>query len=269
MKNMNSTEFAREVRKLSVEMVYKARASHVGGAMSMADILAVLYTGEMIFDAVNPEWGGRDRFLLSKGHACVSYYATLALAGFYPVSQLDTYAQKGSPFLCHISHHVPGVEFSAGSLGHGLPIATGIALAAHRQNLDYKTYVLLGDGEMDEGSNWEALLFAAHHHLNNLCAIIDYNKIQSFGDTNKVLNLEPLADKLRDFNCNVIECDGHNHKELKKAFYQFKQETEKPTVIVAHTVKGKGVSYMENKLAWHYKSPSAEQYQQAMEELAV
>lgn len=235
----------------------------------MADILTVLYTDKMKYDAANPEWEGRDRFLLSKGHACVSYYATLALAGFYPVSQLETYAQKGSPFLCHISHYVPGVEFSAGSLGHGLPIATGIALAARRQHKDYKTYVLLGDGEMDEGSNWEALLFAAHHHLNNLCAIIDYNKIQSFGDTNKVLNLEPLVDKLRDFNCNVIECDGHNHEELKIAFDQFQLETVKPTVIVAHTVKGKGVSYMENELVWHYKSPNEQQYQQAMEELAV
>lgn len=266
---MNSIEFAREIRRLSVEMVYKARASHIGGAMSMADILAVLYTGEIKFDAASPEWDGRDRFLLSKGHACVSYYATLSLAGFYPISQLKTYAQKGSPFLCHISHHVPGVEFSAGSLGHGLPIATGIALAAQRQHKDYNTYVLLGDGEMDEGSNWEALLFAAHHHLSNLCAIVDYNKIQSFGDTNKVLNLESLVDKLIDFNCNVIECEGHNHEELKKSFELFKQETEKPTVVVAHTIKGKGVSYMENELAWHYKSPSAEQYQQAMEELAL
>ena len=266
---MNSNEFAREVRRLSVEMVYKAKASHIGGALSMADILAVLYTDELKFDALNPDWNSRDRFLLSKGHACVSYYATLALAGFYPVELLETYAQKGSSFLCHISHHIPGVEFSAGSLGHGLPIATGIALACQRQHKDYKTYVLLGDGEMDEGSNWEALLFAAHYHLNSLCSIIDYNKIQSFGDTNKVLNLEPLVNKLRDFNCNVIECNGHNHEELKEAFAMFKQEKDKPTVIVANTIKGKGVSYMENELAWHYKSPSVDQYQQAMEELAL
>lgn len=265
---MKSLEFAREVRKLSVEMVYRAHASHIGGAMSMADILSVLYTDVMKFNAQNPEWDVRDRFVLSKGHACVSYYATLALAGFYPVADLETYAKKGSPFLCHISHHVPGVEFSAGSLGHGLPIATGLALAAQRQKKNYKTYVLLGDGEMDEGSNWEALLFAAHHQLNNLCAIIDYNKIQSFGDTNKVLNLEPLVNKLRDFNCNVIECDGHNHEELKIAFGKFKNEKKRPTVIVAHTIKGKGVSYMENELAWHYKSPSEEQFYQAMEEIA-
>lgn len=264
---MNSIEFAREVRKLSVEMVYRARASHIGGAMSMADILSVLYIDVMKFDAQNPEWEGRDRFILSKGHACVSYYATLALAGFYPVKALETYAKKGSPFLCHISHQVPGVEFSAGSLGHGLPIATGIALAGQRKNKHYKTYVLLGDGEMDEGSNWESLLFAAHHHLSNLCAIIDYNKIQSFGDTNKVINLEPLTDKLRDFNCHVTEVDGHNHKALRAAFEEFKGQHEKPTVIVAHTVKGKGVSFMENNLAWHYKSPNEEQFNQAMEEI--
>ncbi len=264
---MNSIEFAREVRKLSVEMVYRAHASHIGGAMSMVDILSVLYTDVMNFDAQNPEWDGRDRFVLSKGHACVSYYATLALAGFYPVAELETYAKKGSPFLCHISHHIPGVEFSAGSLGHGLPIATGLALAAKRQKKNHRTFVLLGDGEMDEGSNWEALLFAAHHHLNNLCAIIDYNKIQSFGDTNKVMNLEPLAEKLRDFNCHVVETDGHDHELLKDAFLQFAEEKSRPTVIVAHTIKGKGVSYMENELAWHYKSPNEEQYNQAIEEI--
>lgn len=265
---MNSTDFAREVRKLSVEMVYRAHASHIGGALSMTDILSVLYTDVMKYNAQNPEWDGRDRFVLSKGHACVSYYATLALAGFYPVSNLEMYAQKGSPFLCHISHHVSGVEFSAGSLGHGLPIGTGFALAGQRQKKIFKTYVLLGDGEMDEGSNWEALLFAAHHHLSNLCAIVDYNKIQSFGDTNKVMNLEPLVDKLRDFNCHVIEVDGHNHDALRSAFVDFCNQTEKPTVIVAHTIKGKGVSYMENDLAWHYKSPSEEQFYQALEEIS-
>lgn len=265
---MNSIEFAREVRKLSVEMVYRAHASHIGGALSMTDILSVLYTDVMKYNAQKPEWDGRDRFVLSKGHACVSYYATLALAGFYPIDDLETYAKKGSPFLCHISHYVPGVEFSAGSLGHGLPIAAGLALAGQRQKKEYKTYVLLGDGEMDEGANWEALLFAAHHHLSNLCAIIDYNKIQSFGDVYKVMNLEPLVEKLRDFNSHVIEVDGHNHDGLKAAFAEFCEQTEKPTVIVAHTIKGKGVSYMENDLAWHYKSPSEEQFNQAMEEIA-
>ena len=264
---MNSIEFAKEVRRLSVQMVYRAHASHIGGAMSMADILSVLYTDVMKFDVHNPEWDGRDRFVLSKGHACVSYYATLALAGFYPVADLETYAQKGSPFLCHISHHIPGVEFSAGSLGHGLPIATGLALAGQRKKKDFKTYVLLGDGEMDEGSNWEALLFAAHYHLSNLCAIIDYNKIQSLGDTNKVMNLEPLVDKLKDFNCHVIEVDGHNHEELLNAFStQF--DNGKPKCIVAKTVKGKGISFMENDNAWHHASMNEKQYQQAKEELS-
>lgn len=264
---MNSIEFAREVRTLSVEMVHRAHASHIGGALSMTDILAVLYNDVLHYDVNNPKADNRDRCLLSKGHACVSFYAALAVAGFYPKSDLEQYGVNGSPFLCHTTHHVPGIEISAGSLGHGLPIACGIALGAKRQKKDFSTYVVLGDGEMDEGSNWEALLFAAHHHLNNLCAIIDYNKIQSFGDTNDVIRLEPLVGKLTAFNCNVINVDGHDHEALKSAFQLFKQEHDKPTVIVANTIKGKGVSFMENNLAWHYKSPNDEQFKIAVEEI--
>ena len=248
-------------------MVYQAHASHIGGAMSMADILAVLYTDVMKYDPSRPEAEDRDRFLLSKGHACVSYYATLALKGFFPKEELDTYGQNGSRLLCHISHHVPGVEFSAGSLGHGLPYGAGTALAGQIRHKDYRTFVLVGDGEMDEGSNWEALMFASHHKLNKLCTIIDYNKIQSLGNTNEVLNLEPLADKLRAFNCHVTNIDGHNHTEILQALRDFEQQKSQPTVIIANTVKGKGVSYMENNLAWHYKSPDEEQYTRAIKEI--
>ena len=265
--SIKSLEMDKKIRKTSVTMVYKAHASHIGGALSMADILAVLYSDILIYDKSNPKWEKRDRCLLSKGHACASFYAVLAHAGFFPIDELDSYAQNGSSFLCHTTHHVPGVEISAGSLGHGFPIACGIALSAKIKKENFNTYVILGDGEMDEGSNWEALLFGAHHNLSNLCVIIDYNKIQSFGDTNDVLRLEPLVDKLESFNWNVINVDGHNHDELFHAFDLFKHEENKPTIIIANTIKGKGVSFMENNLAWHYKSPNEEQYKQAMEEI--
>ena len=264
---MNSIEFSKQIRELSVEMVYRAHASHIGGALSMSDIIAVLYNDILKYDANDPGWNGRDRFLLSKGHACVSLYSALALKGFFPKKLLDTYGQNGGTLLCHISHHVPGVEISAGSLGHGLPIAVGLALAAKRKKKTYNTYVVLGDGEMDEGSNWEGLMSASHHHLNNLCIIIDYNKIQSFGNTDDVMRLEPIADKIKSFNCRAVEIDGHSHEQIRKAFEIFKRETERPTVIIANTVKGKGVSFMENNIAWHYKSPNDEQYKAALEEI--
>lgn len=262
-----SIALARKIRETSVSMVYKAHASHIGGALSMADILAVLYSDVLNQKPEEPQWPQRDRCLLSKGHACVSFYAVLAHTGYFPVEELDTYAQNGSSFLCHTTHHVPGVEISAGSLGHGLPMACGIALGSRIKGEKFKTYVILGDGEMDEGSNWEAFLFGAHHKLSSLCVIIDYNKIQSLGDTNNVLCLEPLAKKLEAFNWRVINVDGHDHEALKQAFDEFKSENGKPTVIIANTVKGKGVSFMENKLAWHYKSPDEEQYKQAIKEI--
>lgn len=264
---MNSIEFAKKIRALSVKMVYQAHASHIGGALSMTDILAVLYTDILHYDPTRPEWEERDRLLLSKGHACVSLYAALALKGYFPLEDLDTYAQNGSKLLCHTSHHVAGVEISAGSLGHGLPYAAGLALAAKKRGKDWNTYVILGDGEMDEGSNWEALLFASHHHLDNLCAIIDYNKIQSFGHTREVMNLEPLTDKIRSFGCQMLNIDGADHDQLLKAFTRFQMERERPTVIIANTIKGKGVSYMEDNLAWHYKSPNDEQYKTALQEI--
>lgn len=263
----DSIAFSKEIRKCSLRMVYQAKASHIGGALSMTDILSVLYSSILKYDSLNPVWEQRDRFILSKGHACVSFYSTLALCGFFSIEELNDYGKNGGRLLSHTTHHIPGIEMSAGSLGHGLPVACGIALAAKRKQQNYRTYVLVGDGEMDEGANWEAILFAAHFKLDNLCLIIDYNKIQSLGDTNKVLNLEPLKSKLEAFNWNVIQIDGHDHKAIHSAFVQAETIKGRPTVIIADTIKGKGVSFMENELLWHYKSPSEEQYNQAIKEI--
>ncbi|NDV58030.1 transketolase [Bacteroides sp. 519] len=263
----DSILLAKEIRKRSLQMVHQANASHIGGAFSMADILAVLYTSVLKNDASNPDWEDRDRFILSKGHACVALYSVLCLRGYFPVDLLDEYGKDGSKLLSHTTHYVPGVEISAGSLGHGLPIGCGIALAAKYKKKSYRTYVLVGDGEMDEGSNWEALLLAAHQKLDNLCLIVDYNKIQSLGNTNEVLNLEPLKSKFEAFNWNVIQINGHNHCDILKAFTEAEKIKGKPTVIIADTIKGKGVSYMENELLWHYRAPNKEQLEIASKEI--
>lgn len=262
-----SIAFSKEIRKTVLKMVFEANASHIGGALSMTDLLAVLYSEVLNINPKNPTDDNRDRFLLSKGHACTGLYATLALKGFFELKELDNYSKNDSMLLSHTSHKVPGVELSTGSLGHALPVACGISLAAKRRSKSFKTYCLLSDGELDEGSNWEAILFAPQHKLDNLIAIIDYNKIQSFGSVKEVLDLEPLNKKFESFNWNVIEIDGHNHEQISEAFNKAKNNIEKPSVIIAHTVKGKGIDFMENKLLWHYKSPSKEQYQQALEQL--
>jgi transketolase len=262
---MESELLATEIRKTALRMVYKAKASHIGGALSMADLLAVLYNDILNINPLQPKAPDRDRFILSKGHACTGLYAVLGLKGFFSMEELDTYGQDGSRFLSHTTHHVEGIEVSSGSLGHGLPIACGLALAAKRKSQNWRTYCLVGDGEMDEGSNWEAILFAAHHKLDNLMLIIDYNKIQSLGSTNDVLNLEPIADKFKAFNWNVTEIDGHNHADIKQSLQTV--EKEKPYVVIAHTIKGKGVSFMENKLLWHYRSPNEKEFEEAIKEL--
>lgn len=258
---------AKEVRKLALQMVYNAKASHIGGALSMADILAVLYNDILKVDPSNPNNPNRDRFLLSKGHACTGLYAILALKDFFPIHDLDSYAHDGSIFLSHTNHHIPGVEISAGSLGHVLPISCGLALAAKRKKLTWKTYCLISDGELDEGSNWESILFAPQLKLDNLILIVDYNKIQSLGSVKDVIDLNPLKDKFTAFRWETFEVDGHNHQDLKKLFIKTQDLNSKPKVIIAHTVKGKGISFMENQLLWHYKSPSQEQLEAAINEL--
>lgn len=258
---------AKNIRVQALQMVHQARASHIGSALSICDIVAVLYGQIMHVDPKQPKLNNRDRFILSKGHACVAVYAALAETGFFPREDLLQYGQDHSVLMNHISHKVAGVEFSTGSLGHGLPFGVGKAMAAKRSQQQWRTFVLLSDGELGEGSNWEAMMFAAHHQLDNLIAIIDYNKLQSLTTVDKTLRIEPLADKARAFGWAVQEVDGHDHAALASLFAQLPFETAKPSFVIAHTTKGKGVSFMENSVDWHYKSPSADQLAQALGEL--
>ena len=263
----NTHTLAKQIRVEALHMVHRAKASHIGSALSICDIVAVLYGQVLRLDPKQPDAPNRDRFILSKGHACVAVYAALAETGFFPREDLLNYGQDHSVLMNHISHKVAGVEFSTGSLGHGLPFGTGKALAARRRKQDWRTFVLLSDGELGEGSNWEAMMFAAHHQLDNLVAIVDYNKLQSLTTVDKTLRVEPLADKAHAFGWAVREVDGHNHAELAKLLSSAPWEPGKPSFLIAHTTKGKGVSFMENSVEWHYKSPSAEQLLQAIEEI--
>ena len=259
--------FAKRIRNHVLDMTSRGGSSHVGSALSIVDILTVLYCKVMHYEVNNPSLETRDRFILSKGHAGAAVYATLAEVGFFDKSDLLNHYQNGSKFSGHISHKdIPGVEISTGSLGHGLGIGTGMALYAKRKNLKHRVFVLLSDGEWDEGSNWEALLFASHYGLNNLTAIIDYNKLQSLTTIKETINLEPFKEKFLSFGSNCIEVDGHNHIELINAFKK-SNNSKCPSVILCHTIKGKGVSFMENKVLWHYRSPQGQEYEKAKEEL--
>ncbi|MGC4092885.1 MAG: FkbM family methyltransferase [Polyangiaceae bacterium] len=268
LKTEPSVALARAIRRSSLRMVHHARASHIGSCFSSADVLAVLYAGVLRVDPACPSAPERDRFILSKGHAAAVLYATLAERGFFPKEWLERYTDDGSPLAGHAVHKgVPGVEVSTGSLGHGLPIGVGMALAAQRSKAGYRTFVLLSDGECDEGSVWEAALFAAHHRLDNLVAIVDVNQIQSFGRVSEVLALEPFADKWRAFGWAVEELDGHDHGALTRVLGNLPRAAGKPTLLLARTVKGKGVSFMEDKLEWHYRSPNEQELAQALSEL--
>jgi transketolase len=260
---------ANTLRVHALRMVHGAGSSHIGSCLSIADLLSCLYWNTLRVDPCNPDWSERDRFILSKGHAAAILYAALAERGFFPVAELESYSSDGSRLTGHASTGVPGVELSTGSLGHGLPVACGLALAAKRDSCPSRTFVLVSDGELDEGSNWEGILFAPQHQLDNLVLIVDYNKIQSFGRTADILDLDPLAEKFRAFRWAVAEIDGHDMAQVSHALLTLPLESGKPTVIVARTVKGKGVSYMEDLLTWHYKSPDADQLQRALEELRL
>ena len=266
---VNLKKLGNKLRSQVLKMSHEAKASHVGSSLSIADLLAVLYSRIMRFDPAMPDWPLRDRFILSKGHACAAVYSVLAEKGFFPKNWLDTYKDDGSPLPKHISHCVPGVEASTGSLGHGLAIGSGMALAGKRDRLNYRVFVLLSDGECDEGSTWEAALFGPHHKLDNLVAIIDYNKLQAFGRTKEVLDLEPLAAKWQAFGWSAREIDGHNFENILDALLQVPWTKGKPSCIIAHTVKGKGVSFMEDQLIWHYYNPNKEQLEQALKELGA
>jgi transketolase len=268
MTNSTVTELCTRLRRDVLQMVSRAGSSHVGSNFSMIELLAVLYTRVLKIRPEEPAWADRDRFVLSKGHACAALYAVLAERGFFPREWLETFYTNGSPLAGHITHHgVPGVEASTGSLGHGLSIATGMALAAQRGGRPYRTYCLLSDGECDEGSTWEAVLLAAQHRLRTLTAIVDYNKIQSLGTVAEVMQLEPFADKWRSFGWSVEEIDGHDIEAIERALTLSSTDEDRPRCVLAHTVKGRGVSFMEDRLLWHYRCPRGEELEAAMAEL--
>lgn len=260
--------FAVKERIGVIEGVYSAKAGHPGGSLSICDVLAYLYNCEMNVDATNPKLESRDRFVLSKGHAAPALYAALALKGFFPVEDLKTLRKSDSYLQGHPNmNKIPGVDMSTGSLGQGISAAVGMALGAKFDNADYRVYTILGDGEIEEGEVWEAAMFAGNKKLDNLVAIVDYNNLQIDGTIEEVNSAYPIADKFKAFNWNVVEIDGHNFDEIEAAFANAKNTKDVPTCIVMKTVKGKGVSYMENSCGWHGKAPNEEEYNQAMAEL--
>ena len=258
------------IRRNGLEMTHLSRGSHIGSVLSVAEIIAVLYARVLNVDPKEPKKPDRDRLILSKGHAGSAVYAALAETGFFPVEQLKTHYANGSILSGHVSHKgVPGVEVSTGSLGHGLGVGTGMALGAKMDGAQWRTYVVLGDGECDEGSVWEAALQAAQYKLDRLIAVVDYNHMQSLATVDETLRLEPFEQKWKDFGWNAISVDGHDTEALLKAFDWAKENagSRKPSVILAHTVKGKGISFMENNILWHYRTPQGEEYDAALKEL--
>ena len=254
-----SEQLAWKIRRHGIEMTHLSGGSHIGSVMSVADIVAVLYTDVLNYRAEEPEWEGRDRFILSKGHAGASIYAALAESGFFAIDELKTHYQNGSRLSGHVSHHLPGVDFSTGSLGHGLSAGAGIAYALKKDRRKERVFVILGDGECDEGSVWEAALFANHFRLSNLVVIIDHNHMQSLDFQENTLEIEDFGSKWKAFGWNVLEINGNDHDELKAAFKLSEENQElephKPSVIIANTIKGFGVSFMQNDILWHYRFP--------------
>jgi transketolase len=266
--NLTTPDLAKRIRLHALRMTSKGGGAHIGAAFSCADILAVLYGSVLNVDPLDPMWPLRDRFVLSKGHAGSALYAVLAECGFFPVEKLETHYMDGSDLCGHVSHKgVPGVEVSTGSLGHGLALAAGMAYAAKLDGLRHRVFALLSDGECDEGSTWEAILFAAHHQLDRLVTIVDYNKIQSLAPVSETIRLEPFAQKWSSFGWAVKQVDGHNHDALADALGSVPFSTGKPSCLLAHTVKGKGVSFMENTVLWHYRIARGAEFDAALAEL--
>ena len=253
-------EIAREIRRRIVVMCFHAGGGHIAPSLSSVDILVALYFKILKIDKNSYKSDDRDRFILSKGHAAAALYAVLAEKGIVDKGILNTFCQSGSVLGAHPEAHlVSGIEFSSGSLGHGLPFGTGIALAGKLDHRDYRVFVLLSDGECQEGSVWEAALFASHHKLDNLVAIIDYNKIQSLGQIDSILGLEPFKDKWKSFGWEVEEVDGHDVSQICKMLGTVPFAKDKPSMLIAHTVKGKGISFMKNEPIWHYRLPATEE----------
>lgn len=259
---------ANKVRQLIIEGVFNAKSGHPGGSLSATDIFTYLYFKELNVDPKNPKWADRDRFVLSKGHCCPGLYAALALKGFFSEEEIKSLRHIGAMLQGHPDMKgTPGVDMSSGSLGQGVSAACGMALAGKMDNAPYRVYTMLGDGECEEGQVWESAMFAAHHKLDNLCYIVDFNGLQIDGKVSDVAGLEPLDEKFESFGFEVIKICGHCFNQIEEAFEKAKSVKGKPTVIIAETVKGKGVSYMEDQVGWHGKAPNAEQYKAAIDEL--
>jgi transketolase len=268
-KKKNLEKRAKALRRQVIAMIANAKASHLASAYSALDIITYLYDSVLNIDPKKPTAPSRDRFILSKGWAASALYAVLAERGFIDPEELATYCKDGSRLVgITTMSGVPGVEATTGSMGHGLPLGAGMALAAKKLGSSHRVFVIISDGELDEGSTWEAILFAAHHHLDNLTVIVDYNKWQSFGRTKEVLNLDPLPAKFEAFNWSAMEVNGHDFASLEKAFAKIPYAKGKPTAIVAHTVKGKGVSFLEDRNEWHYKYPDEAHLKAALQELS-
>jgi len=262
-------KIARQVRKDIIEMLAEAGSGHSGGALSSCDIMVALYFSVMRHNPTDPQWRERDRFVLSKGHSCPALYACLAQAGYFPVEELKTLRKLGSRLQGHPSKAdgLPGIEVSTGSLGQGLSVAIGIALGLKMDKIDARVYCLMGDGEIEEGQIWEAAMAAAHYHLDNLCGIVDNNGLQIDGAIDRIMSPNPIPEKWKAFGWNITVINGHRMEELLKAFDAAKEVKGKPTVIIARTIKGKGVSFMENVVEWHGKAPSKEEAKVALKDL--
>lgn len=265
---MDYKQISKEIRKTILKMMYESKAAHIGSCLSCADILTVLYFKILRINPKKPLAETRDRFLLSKGHAVAALYAVLAKRGFFPEELLNTYYQDGSRLPGHSTRNtVPGIEVSTGSLGHGLSMGAGLALATKKDGGAHRVFVLMSDGECETGSIWEAALFSAHHKLDNLVGIVDHNKLQACGRIEDILNLKPLNEKWRSFGWSVREINGHDLSEIESIFSKIPFEKGKPNLVIAHTIKGKGVSFMENNFEWHFKNLDKEKYEQALKEL--
>ena len=260
-------ELAKKIRLHCLQMVFNGQSGHIGSMLSTADIYPVLYTRFLKVDPKNPKMPERDRFLLSKGHAGAALLACLAELGFFPLEWLDRYYCDNGKLSGHISHHIPGVEFSSGSLGHGLPVACGMAMAAKQAGKSHRIVVMSSDGDLNEGSTWEAIMLAGQHHWDNLTMLVDYNRLQALGRSQDIIDLEPLAPKLEMFGWRAIEADGHDPEAIEAALNRIPLEKGKPSAIIFRTVKGKGVSFMEDNYKWHYGGLTAELLAKAVKEV--
>ena len=267
--NKKLEEMTKKVRLGIIEAVYNNQSGHPGGSLSIADIMTVLYFNEMNIDNENPKWEDRDRLILSKGHCSPALYSALANRGYFPVEDLKTFRNINSYLQGHPDmKHIPGVDMTTGSLGQGLSAANGMAISAKLDNKNYRVYCILGDGEIEEGQIWEAVMSAKKYKSDNLCVVVDNNNLQIDGTVEEVMSPYPIDEKFRSFGFEIIKIDGHNIQEIIDAFDVAKNVKDKPVCIIAKTIKGKGISYMENQVGWHGKAPNEEQYKMAMEELA-